>query len=314
MITSRSNFLIKLIRSLSDKAARDEHSLFVAEGVQTVKEALASGFSVERVAATVKGFSLLASAAPGFCRLKISTDGATCAEKRDSKTELYTGENTGEKASESAGVKKTAKIVVKTDGRAASEPEFIVNSADGTAVKTELLSDDVFHTVSGENSPQGVLALVRKPQNADALPKGSCVFLDGLQDPSNVGAIIRTAAAAGYDGVLLADCADAYNPKAVRASMGGIFKVKLFVGGRAELLALNDKPIIVADMDGENAFIPKERGELCLVIGNEGRGVSEEIRRLANETVSIPMQNGMESLNAAVSAGVLMYALKNRAK
>ena len=129
-----------------------------------------------------------------------------------------------------------------------------------------------------------------------------------------MGAIIRTAAAAGYDGVLLADCADAYNPKAVRASMGGIFKVKLFVGGRAELLALNDKPIIVADMDGENAFIPKERGELCLVIGNEGRGVSEEIRRLANETVSIPMENGMESLNAAVSAGVLMYALKNRAK
>ena len=310
MITSRSNFLIKLIRSLSDKAARDEHSLFVAEGVKTVKEALASGFSVERVAATVKGFSLLASAAPEFCRLKISTDGATCAEKRDSKTELYTGE----KASESAGVKKTAKIVVKTDGRAASEPEYIVNSADGTAVKTELLSDDVFHTVSGENSPQGVLALVRKPQNADALPKGSCVFLDGLQDPSNVGAIIRTAAAAGYDGVLLADCADAYNPKAVRASMGGIFKVKLFVGGREELLALNDKPIIVADMDGENAFIPKERGELCLVIGNEGRGVSEEIRRLANETVSIPMKNGMESLNAAVSAGVLMYALKNRAK
>lgn len=310
MITSRSNFLIKLIRSLSDKAARDEHSLFVAEGVKTVKEALASGFSVERVAATVKGFSLLASAAPGFCRLKISTDGATCAEKRDSKTELYTGE----KASESAGVKKTAEIVVKTDGTAASEPEYIVNSEDGTAVKTELLSDDVFHTVSGENSPQGVLALVRKPQNADALPKGSCVFLDGLQDPSNVGAIIRTAAAAGYDGVLLADCADAYNPKAVRASMGGIFKVKLFVGGRAELLALNDKPIIVADMDGENAFIPKERGELCLVIGNEGRGVSEEIRRLANETVSIPMENGMESLNAAVSAGVLMYALKNRAK
>lgn len=310
MITSRSNFLIKLIRSLSDKAARDEHSLFVAEGVKTVKEALASGFSVERVAATVKGFSLLASAAPRFCRLKISTDGATCAEKRDSKTKLYTGE----KASESAGVKKTAEIVVKTDGRAASEPEYIVNTADGTAVKTELLSDDVFHTVSGENSPQGVLALVRKPQNEDALPKGSCVFLDGLQDPSNVGAIIRTAAAAGYDGVLLADCADAYNPKAVRASMGGIFKVKLFVGGRAELLALNDKPIIVADMDGENAFIPKERGELCLVIGNEGRGVSEEIRRLANETVSIPMKNGMESLNAAVSAGVLMYALKNRAK
>ena len=99
MITSRSNFSIKLIRSLSDKAARDEHSLFVAEGVKTVKEALASGFSVERVAATVKGFSLLASAAPGFCRLKISTDGATCAEKRDSKTELYTGEKASESPS-----------------------------------------------------------------------------------------------------------------------------------------------------------------------------------------------------------------------
>lgn len=239
MITSRSNALIKLVRSLSDKSARDETGLFIVEGVKSVKETFSSGFKIKTVVATEKGLSLL-------------------------------GES---------------------------------------PVPVETVTDDVFKTISGETSPQGALALVYKPANAETFPKGFCVFLDEVKDPSNVGAIIRTAAAAGYDDVYLADCADAYNPKAVRASMGGIFKVVLHVGGREELLKRINVPLVIADMGGENLFNRKPTGKICLVIGNEGRGVSEKLKSLANEVVSIPMENGMESLNAAVSAGILMYGL-----
>lgn len=239
MIISRSNPLIKLVRSLSDKSARDEHCLFVAEGVKSVKEAFSSGFAVECVLGTKKGLSLLG----------------------------------------------------KTEG------------------KTEELSDDVFKSVSGEQSPQGVLAIVKKPKNRIIPPRGNCVFLDGVMDPSNVGAIIRTAVAAGYKDVFLADCADAFNPKAVRASMGGIFKALVICGTREELIPVVDKPFVIADMGGKNVFSRKSQEEVCLVIGNEGHGVSERMKNLASEIVSIPMQNGIESLNAAVSAGILMYAL-----
>jgi tRNA G18 (ribose-2'-O)-methylase SpoU len=93
--------------------------------------------------------------------------------------------------------------------------------------------------------------------------------------------------------------------------MSGIFKVKVYTGEREELLDKIDMPIVVADMGGEDAFSASILSPFCLVIGNEGRGVSETLRKKANYTVKIPMQNGMESLNAAVSAGILMYALKN---
>lgn len=176
-------------------------------------------------------------------------------------------------------------------------------------IRTELLSEDVFKSLSGEVSPQGVMAVIEKPERILSSPTGKCLFLDTVQDPSNVGAIIRTAAAAGYDEVYAADCADPYSAKAVRASMSGIYKVKVFCGRREELLSHIDCPIVVADMNGEPVGAAKLNGRFCLCIGNEGNGVSEEIKRRAAKTVSIPMKNGMESLNAAVSAGILMYSL-----
>ena len=174
--------------------------------------------------------------------------------------------------------------------------------------ETEILSDDVFASVSEEVTPQGVLAIVKKPDGAATPVSGKCVFLDGVSDPANVGAIIRSAAAFGYNAVLIADGADAYSNKAVRASTGGIFRVKILSGTRAEMLAEIKAPIVVADMRGadvNSAAIPAEH---CLVIGNEAHGVSGELRAKADYTVAIPMQNGMESLNAAVSAGIIMYA------
>ncbi|MBE5737206.1 MAG: RNA methyltransferase [Clostridiales bacterium] len=179
-------------------------------------------------------------------------------------------------------------------------------------LNVQVVSDEVFKSVSEEVCPQGALAVVYKPQTELTAPKGSCVLLDGVSDPSNVGAIIRTAVASGYNDLYMTDdCADAYSQKAVRCSMSGVFRLNIMRASIDEILKVISLPICVADMGGQNVFNLKNDKNVCLVIGNEGHGVSQKVRDRADIVVSIPMQNQMESLNASVSAGILMYALKN---
>ena len=190
-----------------------------------------------------------------------------------------------------------------------TEGGLITINCDG--FRKEIVSEEVFSSITSEVCPQGVIAVIKKPDNEIVAPNGSCVLLDGVADPANVGAIIRTAAAAGYNTVYFTDdCADPYSPKAVRSSMSGVFRVKTVRGKVEDLLKAINLPVYVADMCGENVFAHTPSGAFCLVIGNEGHGVSNAIRQVASKTVSIPMQNGVESLNAAVSAALLMYNLK----
>ena len=187
-----------------------------------------------------------------------------------------------------------------------------LKGVDAVKCRVEEVSEEVFASISSEKSPQGVIAVVEKPKNELLTSTGSCVLLDGVSDPSNVGAIIRTAAAAGYNTVYMTDdCADPFSPKAVRASMSGVFRVKIVRATRSELLSVIDKELIVADMGGENIYQLKIDGDFCLVIGNEGHGVCEEFIKAAKRVISIPMDNGIESLNAAVSAALLLYGLKS---
>ncbi len=181
-----------------------------------------------------------------------------------------------------------------------------------TDVETVYVSDDVFRLLADEKTPQGVLCRVKIPQYALQPPKKSCIVLDGVADPGNVGAIIRSANGAGYDEVYLTDdCADPYSPKAIRASMSGAFFTKIYQGKREDVLsALSSTPIVVADMGGENAFTFAAPSQFALVIGNEANGVSALVEKRATHTVKIPMSQTQESLNAAVSAGILMYLLK----
>ncbi len=175
----------------------------------------------------------------------------------------------------------------------------------------EIVTEQVFKSMSYEVSPEGVLLVAKKPQHKLKNPEGLSLLLDGVSDPSNVGAIVRTAAACGYNEIYAVNCGDAYSAKAVRASMGGIFKVKTYACSLEQALEYVNCPLVVADMNGENMSELKINEKFCLVIGNEAHGVSKTLKNMAKYTVSIPMENGMESLNAAVSAGILMYALKN---
>lgn len=177
--------------------------------------------------------------------------------------------------------------------------------------QTVCVSDDVFRFLSDEKTPQGILCRIKIPTRTLIAPKGKCLLLDGVADPGNVGTIIRTANAAGYEEIYLTEeCADPYSPKSVRASMSGIFFTKIHRATRDEVLSvLSDTPIVVADMGGVNVFSFQAPKRFALAIGNEANGISVAVRNQAAHTVKIPMQATQESLNAAISAGIIMYVL-----
>lgn len=180
-------------------------------------------------------------------------------------------------------------------------------AADGELV----VSDGVFEKLSEEVSPQGVLAVIETPDCTPAPPRSLALLLDGVSDPGNMGTVLRTADAAGYTDVYLRGCTDPFAPKSVRASMGGIFRVRLHIGGDEALrAALAGVPLVCADMGGENAFRFTPPARFCLVVGNEANGVTEEVRAACAHTVRVPMRPVCESLNAGVSAGILMYLLR----
>ena len=210
--------------------------------------------------------------------------------------------------------RKMAKECQKSDFEI--ERVFVAESYEGEVDFPEevvvRVSDDVFRHLSDEKTPQGILCRVRIPDTPLEAPKGKCLLLDGVADPGNLGTILRTANAAGYtEAYLTKECADPFSPKSVRASMSGVFFTKIYRAERTEILSvLKETPILIADMGGSNVFSYVPPKQFALVIGNEANGVSDEVRKAAFHTIKIPMQDTQESLNAAVSAGIIMYVLQ----
>ena len=164
-----------------------------------------------------------------------------------------------------------------------------------------------------KNSP-GPLFSVRLPgQNTDTALKNA-IILETVQDPGNVGTVIRTANAFGIDAVILTgDCADLYNPKTVRSTMGAIFRQRVLEvdrGALAELLRRNALPLYGAALHHDSALLTELNiKNSAVAVGSEGRGLSEELLSLCEKTVFIPMQPDSESLNAAVAASIIMWEM-----
>lgn len=184
---------------------------------------------------------------------------------------------------------------------------------DGLTMPVYELPEYVLAAVCDTKTPQGIAAVVRMKEQS-ALGK-HIVVLDGVQDPGNVGTIIRTADAAGLDGVLLSNqCADVFSPKVLRATMGSIFRMNLRTTDDlpGELTKLREKgySILSSQLDG-TPFYEREKvaEQFALVIGNEGNGVSEQVQQTATHRVRLPMRGGAESLNAAIAAAIMMYEL-----
>lgn len=174
--------------------------------------------------------------------------------------------------------------------------------------------EDVMASISPVKTPQGVLFTCRLPQAP--LPRSLTgrryVLLDGVQDPGNVGTILRTLDAFDADGLLLTGgCADPYGWKAVRSSMGAVFRRPIYSGTPAELAALLHRsglPLYGAALREDTVDARQADYTRCtLAIGSEGRGLSREVLDLCGQTIRIPMSDRCESLNAAIAAAVLLW-------
>ena len=175
------------------------------------------------------------------------------------------------------------------------------------------VSEAVLKAVSEAKTPQGMLACVEFPQTRPMTGR-LIVALDGVQDPGNVGTIIRTADAAGFEGVLLAPgCADVFSAKVLRATMGSIFRMPVAYAADfpAVLSHLHAQgyEILSSELSGSPFYERKKSERAVLIIGNESAGVSREASAQATQRLRLPMRGGAESLNAAVAAGIMMYEL-----
>jgi TrmH family RNA methyltransferase len=191
----------------------------------------------------------------------------------------------------------------------------LLERARDSAVITEELSE----YISDTKSPQGVFAAVRMPKREpeELCGKDRLVILDGVQDPGNVGTVIRTAEALGIDGAVLSDgCADIWSPKTLRASMGSVYRLPCITGNISEIIkSLKDCGFSVygamldesAQRIGEIRFPEKS----AVVIGSEGSGVSAQVQKLCGGAVYIPI-SGAESLNAAAAAAIILWELSRR--
>ena len=174
-----------------------------------------------------------------------------------------------------------------------------------------VVADMVFAKIADTVNSQGVLAVVELDENELSAPAGNCLVLDGLQDPGNVGTLIRTAAACGFTDVYAVNSVDLYSPKVLRSAMSAHFCVKLHELDDIEraYALLSDVEIVCADMGGSNVFETDFSAKTALVVGNEGNGLSDYAKAHATSVVALPMANGFESLNVAVAGSVIMYQI-----
>lgn len=173
--------------------------------------------------------------------------------------------------------------------------------------KVVFLSQKLIDKLTDTVNACGVLAIVQKKQESDfELPR--VLYLDRIRDPGNMGTMIRSAVAAGYE-IVCDNCVDVYNPKVVRSCVSALSKARLHCGNFIDILAEKRYNIIGADTSGKNVFDCAKPDKICLVIGNEANGIKKDIFDKCDMICSIPMEN-MESLNASVCAGILMYYFK----
>ncbi len=171
------------------------------------------------------------------------------------------------------------------------------------------LKNELFERVSETITPSGLIAICKIPTPIDYKCLNKLIILDGVKDLGNVGTIIRTAGACGFDAVLLFDSADPYSPKCIRSTMGGIFRVNVINLEYSDFDWNGD--VYLLDMAGVNIFDEVPNDKYAIVVGSEAKGASEYFRNRANKILSIPMQNNTESLNAGVSASLSMYILEH---
>ena len=194
--------------------------------------------------------------------------------------------------------------VILSDGVEAQVPEH---------VRLVRVPEDVMASISPMETPQGALFLCRLPEKTEFRPKPGMLLLDGIQDPGNIGTILRTADALEVPVVLLEGCADPYSHKVVRASMGAVFRTPVlqttWEKAKAACAEAGIPVGVTALSDRAKDLRRADLSKMAVVIGSEGRGVRKEILDAADAELIIPMNPRCESLNAAVAASIVMWEM-----
>lgn len=194
--------------------------------------------------------------------------------------------------------------VILSDGVEANVPE---------GVRLVRVPEDVMVSISPMQTPQGALFVCRLPEKRPFAPTAGMLFLDGIQDPGNMGTILRTADALQIPVALLEGCADPYGHKAVRASMGAVFRTPVIqtTWEEAKIVCQNAGiPVAVTALSDKSEDLRTAAlKEMAVVIGSEGRGVRQEILDSAQKQLIIPMNPNCESMNAAIAAAIVMWQM-----
>lgn len=231
-------------------------------------------------------------------------------KKNRTKSGMYLVE--GENLVEEAARLKRARIIV-TREEYQKQREF-------SGIETVFMTGKLFHGLTQTETDQGILAAVwkKEPSREEFLLEtrkgsGNVLVLDAVQDPGNIGTMIRTAVGAGYRGILATKgTGDIYSPKVVRSAAGALFRIPILTGMTPEdaILLLKEGEKRILGTEPANAVDYREvdlTNNCALIIGNEGNGMSQIFRDNVTENITIPMMGDLESLNAAVAAAILMY-------
>ena len=193
---------------------------------------------------------------------------------------------------------------------AAGNPD-IARLVSRSGAEPFVLADTLFKRVSDTETPTGIAAEIRIPdKSVDPAASAGCVFLEGIQDAGNVGAILRSAAAFGVPDVVMGrGCADPWSPKALRAGMGGHFYLRITQSDDLlmDIKRFEQDSICTAAKGGKPVGSLDLTGRIGWIFGSEGAGVSEAVAAVASHTATIPMSRGTESLNVAASAAICLY-------
>ena len=292
IISSKDNEIVKEIRKLKEKKYRKDK--FIVEGIKMLEEAINENASIDLI---------------------VIREGMDLSNL-------------------------ISNVLYKNDADSGVKSKNIIDAI--SKIKSITVTEKVFDTLTDVVSPQGVLAVINKRENGiinqatennnaseigDKIKETENVkidtttdyilALDGIQDPGNLGTIIRTADSANLKQIIVSkNTVDAYSPKVIRSTMGAIYRVNIIEVENLEWtlkdLQKDGFKVVVTSLDTNNSIYDISYNKSIVVIGNEANGVSKEVQELANERVKIPMLGKTESLNAAVATGIMIYEYVRR--
>ena len=215
-------------------------------------------------------------------------------------------------------IKENAKIKNIVINKTGKESKLIEKYLGNELEKINYVQveDNIFKLISEVENPQGILAVVQKKFEKNEIKNEEMIVaLDGLQDPGNLGTLLRSAVAFGFDGVILGDgCVDVYNEKVIRSTQGAIFKIPIEFHSLKEyvpMLQANGVKVYGTSLEnGQPLGEIEEDSQMAFILGNEGQGVNPELLSTTNRNIFIEMTQNIESLNVSIAGSIIMYRFR----